>query len=205
MSVGLIPAAEGVEITVVVNWGGEMNLEGCAAPDWFERFVAGQNLQENRADSIIGGGEKNRIIHDNGTHGIDGIVGTRTEPITKINGAIGGIHGDEALAGEAEKFPLTIYGGGDRGGGAGLFIEAKDLPIDFAFAGPGNHGLTLPIFFADIFPNSLTGFGIKGDDAGIWLAANHNDKEVAFEKGSAADTEKCFGNLPVFASITFPD
>lgn len=159
VGIWFVATGEGVEHALVEDGGSPVDFELEAAPDFFDGAAIGEDAEANGAGFVVGVGEEDEVILDDGGHGGDGGVLAGAEPEGEIGGAGFGVERDEALAGADEDVALSVDGSGERGGVAGLFFEAGigAIPFDDAVAWPGGHGDTVPGFFADIFPSGFAG------------------------------------------------
>ena len=207
VGIWFVAAGEGVEHALVEDGGSPVDFELEAAPDFFDGAAIGEDAEANGAGFVVGVGEEDEVILDDGGHGGDGGVLAGAEPEGEIGGPGFGVERDEALAGADEDVALSVDGGGERGGVAGLFFEAGigAIPFDDAVAWPGGHGDTVPGFFADIFPSGFAGEGVEGDHAGIGLGADLDDEETVFEERRAPGAEEGFGDIEVGGGAAFPD
>src|SRR5439155_9718823 len=140
--------------------------------------------------------------HYDRAHRINRIVGGRAKPETKVHAAVGGIQRNQALAHQAKNMTPAVNGRGNWRGVTSLFLPG--LPLHFALARPADHGLILPVLFADSFPNRFSCPGIKSDHAGIGLAANHYEPQPGFEQGRTADTEKSGRHMTIGPRVALP-
>ncbi len=100
---------------------------------------------------------------DDGVRGVDRLIDPGAEPAAELVRSRVGIQSGEALSHQAEEALLAMDSGEDRGGIAGLFF--RGAPLDCAFAGPAEHGLSFPRLLADVFPEDVASDGIEGNDA----------------------------------------
>ena len=90
-----------------------MHFEAEAAPGWGDAFSVGRDFEKDGAVFEIGGGDEDGVVVDDGGHGVDGGVLAGAEPEDEVAGAVIGIEGDEALAGDAEEVAFAVEGCGD--------------------------------------------------------------------------------------------
>lgn len=180
-----------------------MNFQRAAAPNFFYGFAVELHLKQDRADSVIGGREKDEIALDDRAHGVDRFVDGRTEPKTEAHLSRFGFQRNQALAHEAEKVVFSVDDGGHWGCVAGL--HSVIFPNDGRFSSPAGLGEALPVVFSDVFPNCFSGGWIEGYHAGIGLAADHSDEESVSEDWGATDSEEGLRHLEIHGRVSHPN
>ena len=180
-----------------------MNFQRGAAPGFVEAPVVRLHSEQDGTDFIVSCGDKNQIVHHHRAHRVDRFLDARAEPETGVHVSVGRIQRNQSLSHQTKDLPLAVDRRGYRCRIAGLFVPA--FPAHFRFARPAGHRHSLPVLFTDVFPDRFSSPGIERDHAGVGLAADHYDQQVAFEDRRTADAEERGRHFKLLCCIALPD
>ena len=173
------------------------------APDFGKRFAIPADLEQKRADAVVGAGAENAVAGDHRVRGIHRLIHARAKPATEQNRTVLGIHPNQPLPCEAEQHPFAVHGGQRWRGVAGQFF--KTVPAHKRFSGPADGRFTLPRFLADTFPDRFAGVLVERDHCGVRLAADHHDQQITLEHRRGTDAKERLGDLEFLRRLSLPN
>ena len=111
--IGLIAAAETIEMGPDAQGLTPVHLQPEAGPDLGEVRGPGRTAQQDRAGSVVGAGDEHTVAEDQGGHGVDRVVHPGPEPPAEEHPAVVRIQDRQALTGQGMDHPAAVDAGGE--------------------------------------------------------------------------------------------